>query len=111
MVMAIERCSSFTKSEIQDDNPEFMEDEKTQLSLDPKVQTYLAQMSQNSGCWGRCFPIPFERASEKSWWDPTFDSEILEEQFKKSSNPQNKRKFRYISLLPFVWIETLILKV
>lgn len=91
--MADENCSSYTKSEIHNDNTEFMEDEKP---LDPKLQAYLAQMSQNSGCWGRFFPIPFERAAEKSWWDPTFDSEILEEQFKKSSNPQYKRKFRYI---------------
>lgn len=95
-VMADENCSSYTKSDIPNDNADFIEDEKTHLSIDPKVQTYLAQMSQNSGCWGRCIPIPFERAAEKSWWDPTFDSEILEEQFKKSSNPQNKRKFRYI---------------
>lgn len=97
-VMADENCSSYTKSEIPNDNADFIDDEKTQLSIDPKFQTYLAQMSQNSGCWGRCIPIPFERAAEKSWWDPTFDSEILEEQFKKSSNPQNKRKFRYTYL-------------
>lgn len=103
MVTSAEKCSSFSKSEVQDDNLDFMEDEKTQLSLDPKVQTYLAQMSQNSGCWGRCFPIPFERAAEKSWWDPTFDSEILEEQYKKSSNPQNKRKLRYV--LSFLFVE------
>lgn len=93
--MADENLSSYTKS----DCPDFIDDEKTQLSIDPKVQTYLAQMSQNYGCWGRCFPIPFERAAEKSWWDPTFDSEILEEQFRISSNPQSKRKFRYIVLI------------
>lgn len=94
MLTAIEKSDTCSKSEVNYENPDFMEDEKTQLSLDPKVQTYLAQMSQNSGCWGRYFPIPFERAAEKSWWDPTFDSEILEEQFKKSSNPHHKRKFR-----------------
>lgn len=95
--MGIDTCtsSSYIKSDIQDDNPsDFVDDENTQLSLDPKLQTYLAQESQRSGCWGRFFPIPFERASQRSWWDPMFDSEILEEQFKKSSNPQNKRKFR-----------------
>lgn len=87
--------SSYVKSDIQDDNPsDLVEDENTQLSLDPKFQMYLAQMSQQSGCWGKYFPIPFERAAQKSWWDPTFDSEILEEQFKKSSNKSNKVKFR-----------------
>ncbi|XP_057671566.1 adenylate cyclase type 9 isoform X1 [Diorhabda carinulata] len=88
--------SSYVKSDIQEDNPsELVEDENTQLSLDPNVQMYLAQMSQESGCWGKYFPIPFERADQKSWWDPTFDSEILEEQFKKSFNKSNKIKFRY----------------
>lgn len=97
--MADEHCSSFSKSEVHNDNNDFVEDEKTQLSLDPNLQVYLAQMSQNSGCWGKFFPIPFERAAEKSWWDPTFDSEILEDQFKKSSNRQNKKKFRYFIIL------------
>lgn len=99
--MGIDKCtsSSYIKSDMQDDNPsDFIDDENTQLSLDPKLQTYLAQVSQESGCWGKFFPIPFERAAQRSWWDPMFDSEILEEQFKKSSNPQNKRKFRYCIL-------------
>lgn len=83
------------KIDIQDDQPsELVDDENGQLSLDPNLQTYLAQMSEKSGCWGKCFPIPFERAAQSSWWDPMFDSEILEEQFKKSSNAHNKAKFR-----------------
>lgn len=87
--------SSYIKSDVQDDHPsDFADDENTQLSLDPKLQMYLAQMAQESGCWGRFFPIPFERAAQKSWWDPTFDSEILEEQYKKSSHLHNKLKFR-----------------
>lgn len=79
-----------------------VDDENAQLSLDPKVQAYLAQVSRESGCWGRCFPIPFERAAEKSWWDPTFDSEILEEQYKKSANPLNTIKFRLVFICFFV---------
>ncbi|VEN50601.1 unnamed protein product [Callosobruchus maculatus] len=49
-------------------------------SLDPKVQAYLSQMSRESGCCNGCFPIPFERAARRSWWDPAFDSDILEDQ-------------------------------
>ncbi|KAJ8939763.1 hypothetical protein NQ318_004177 [Aromia moschata] len=101
--------SSYVKSEVQDDQPsDFVDDDNTQLSLDPKLQIYLAQMSQESGCWGRFFPIPFERAAQKSWWDPTFDSEILEEQYKKSSNPHNIFKFRYaliyMTLVSMSWL-------
>nr|XP_023013791.1 adenylate cyclase type 9 [Leptinotarsa decemlineata] len=98
--------SSHVKSEIQDDNPsDLVDDENTQFSLDPKLQMYLAQMSQESGCWGKFFPIPFERAAHKSWWDPTFDSEILEEQYRKSSNTRNKIKFRH-ALLYLIVIST-----
>ncbi|EFA02161.2 adenylate cyclase type 9 isoform X1 [Tribolium castaneum] len=71
------------------------DDENAQLSLDPQTQLYLAHLSQQNGCWGRFFPIPFERAAQKSWWDPTFDSEILEEQYRRSSNPHSRFKFRY----------------
>ncbi|KAL1509814.1 hypothetical protein ABEB36_004495 [Hypothenemus hampei] len=81
---------------IQDDHPsDLVDEEQVQLSLDPKFQVLLAQMSRESGCWGKFFPIPFERASEKSWWDPTFDSEILEDQYRKSALPHNRYKFRY----------------
>uniref|UniRef100_A0A1Y1K270 adenylate cyclase n=1 Tax=Photinus pyralis TaxID=7054 RepID=A0A1Y1K270_PHOPY len=81
---------SFSKSE-----QDMQDDETFQLSLAPHVQTYLSQMSQAAGCWGKCLPIPFERAASKSWWDPTFDSEVLEEQYKKSAAPNNRLKFRY----------------
>lgn len=87
---------SFTKAESQNLNEpsDLNDDENTQMSIDPHVQTYLAQLSQQSGCWGRFLPIPFERAASKSWWDPTFDSEILEEQFKKSASPHHTLTFR-----------------
>ncbi|KAF5280501.1 hypothetical protein FQA39_LY18046 [Lamprigera yunnana] len=81
---------SFTKSE-----HEPQDEDNVQLSLTPHVQTYLSQVSQASGCWGKFLPIPFERAASKSWWDPTFDSEVLEDQYKKSAAPNNKLKFRY----------------
>ncbi|CAG9864460.1 unnamed protein product [Phyllotreta striolata] len=101
--------SSYIKSDIQDDNPsDAVEDENAQLSLDPKLQMYLARVSEESGCWGKYFPIPFERAAQRSWWDPTFDSEILEEQFKKSSNKRNKIKFRfaliYLIVISSTWL-------
>lgn len=71
------------------------DDENVQLpAFGPDVRLVLAQVAQQNGCWSRCFPIPFERAAQKSWWDPTFDSEILEEQYKISSNPHSRFKFR-----------------
>lgn len=101
---------SFSKSDtqIQDDHPsELIDEEHAQLSLDPTLQTYLAEVSQHLGCWGRFLPIPFERASQKSWWDPTFDSEILEKQYKKSSSRYLRYKFRcslwYILLVSLSW--------
>lgn len=96
--MPLERSNSVSYVQpepIQDDHPsDLVDEDQIQLSLDPKVQTYLAQMSQESGCWGKFFPIPFERAAQKSWWDPTYDSEILEDQYKKSSSPHIRFNFR-----------------
>ncbi|XP_050315013.1 LOW QUALITY PROTEIN: adenylate cyclase type 9-like [Anthonomus grandis grandis] len=90
------QANEFLKADIQDDHPsDIVDEEQVQLSLDPKFQVLLAQMSRESGCWGKFFPMPFERASQKSWWDPTFDSEILEDQYKKSAFNHNRFKFRY----------------
>ncbi|XP_045479843.1 adenylate cyclase type 9 isoform X3 [Harmonia axyridis] len=102
---------SFSKSDTQtihEDHPsEVVDEDHQQLSLDPTLQTYLAEVSQRSGCWGRFFPIPFERASQKSWWDPSFDSDILEEQYKRSSYRHWIFKFRvsswYILLTSSCW--------
>lgn len=90
------RTSSVSFSKTDPDHPSDLiaDEENIQLSLAPHVQTYLSQVSQESGCWGRFLPIPFERAASKSWWDPTFDSEVLEEQYKKSAAPYNRLKFR-----------------
>lgn len=40
-------------------------------------------------------PSLFER-SAYSWWNPRFDSDVLEEQHFKSSLPQNRRHIRYV---------------
>lgn len=87
---------SFSKSEQDQPSDLITDEDNIQLSLAPHVQTYLSQVSQESGCWGKFLPIPFERAASKSWWDPTFDSEILEEQYKKSASPHNRLKFRLV---------------
>lgn len=98
---------------IQEDHPsEAVDEENLQLSLDPKLQVYLAQVAQENGCWGRFFPIPFERAARKSWWDPMFDSEILEGQYRRSSNTYSRYKFRsvcvwrkkiWVTILGWLW--------
>ncbi|KAK2181022.1 hypothetical protein NP493_415g03014 [Ridgeia piscesae] len=50
--------------------------------------------------------ILFERAA-KSWWDPKFDSDILEDQYQESSFTQHRKQFRcalfYIIFLCAVW--------
>ena len=40
------------------------------------------------------WPVMFERAS-KSWWNPKFDSDTLEKEYKHRSDPQLQRRFRY----------------
>lgn len=81
---------SYSKSEPQT----IIEDDIWDVKKVQEIQEMLAEASQTSGCWGRFFPIPFERASGRSWWDPTFDSEILEEQFRKSTSAHSRFKFR-----------------
>lgn len=74
------------------------EEENVQLAaLEPNLQTWALTGLQDDGggrCWSGYMPVPFERASKRSWWDPTFDSEVLEEQFRASSNPHIRYKFR-----------------
>ena len=50
--------------------------------------------SRRSLSAGRCCPKLFERASG-SWWDPKFNSTLIETHFQKQSFPQLKRRFRY----------------
>ncbi|XP_064481498.1 adenylate cyclase type 9-like isoform X2 [Ornithodoros turicata] len=39
-------------------------------------------------------PVLFDRAS-KTWWEPRFDSHILEEQYRRSTFPQLRQRFQY----------------
>ncbi|CAN8006334.1 unnamed protein product, partial [Ixodes hexagonus] len=39
-------------------------------------------------------PVLFDRAA-RTWWDPCFDSHILEEQYKRSTFPQLRQRFQY----------------
>ncbi|KAL6264527.1 hypothetical protein P5V15_004634 [Pogonomyrmex californicus] len=95
---------SFTRAK---NNSEDAEDE-IHISLAPYIQTYLAHSSQGLGCCGISLPVPFERAAPRSWWNPRFDSEILEEQFKRSAFPQIRLRFRYaltyILLVSLSWL-------
>lgn len=95
---------SFTRAK---DDSEDAEDE-IHISLAPYIQTYLAHSSQGLGCCGINLPVPFERAAPRSWWNPRFDSEILEEQFRRSAFPQIRLRFRYaltyILLVSLSWL-------
>lgn len=64
------------------------------MSLAPYIQSYLVHSKQGSACCGISLPVPFERAAPRSWWNPKFDSEILEEQYKISAFPQLRSRFR-----------------
>lgn len=79
----------------QDDN-DYGNNERDEIhmSLAPYIQTYLAHSGQGVGCCGIGLPVPFERAAPRSWWNPKFDSEILEEQYKTSAFPQLRLRFR-----------------
>jgi adenylate cyclase 9 len=60
----------------------------------PGIEEYLDHAGERFECCGICFPIPFERAHKRSWWDPKFDSEILEGQYRQSAFPQIRLRFR-----------------
>ncbi|XP_073997992.1 adenylyl cyclase 13E isoform X2 [Rhodnius prolixus] len=94
---------------IQDENED---SDDFQISLAPYIQTYLSHGGEKFGCCGICFPVPFERASKRSWWDPKFDSEILEGQYRKSSFSQIRLRFRYsliyMLILSLIWCFYLI---
>ncbi|XP_014668759.1 PREDICTED: adenylate cyclase type 9-like [Priapulus caudatus] len=56
-----------------------------------KGATLLKPSAAKKSSW---LPILFDRASG-SWWNPKFDSKILESQHWNSAFPQAKRRFRY----------------
>ncbi|XP_027238964.2 adenylate cyclase type 9 isoform X3 [Penaeus vannamei] len=66
------------------------EEEAIRISLTPHLHALMmASHRRNS-----CCPLLFERAAD-TWWDPRFDSEILEGQYQRSSLPTLTVRFRY----------------
>lgn len=100
------RSSSVSFTRAKDDSEDATDE--IHISLAPYIQTYLAHSGQGLGCCGISLPVPFERAAPRSWWNPRFDSEILEEQFKRSAFPQIRLRFRYaltyILLVSLTWL-------
>ncbi|XP_033218481.1 adenylate cyclase type 9 [Belonocnema kinseyi] len=100
---------SFTRAKDTEDGGD-----EIHISLAPYIQTYLAHSGQGLGCCGIGLPVPFERAAPRSWWNPKFDSEILEEQFKRSAFPQIRLRFRYalayILLVSLSWLVYFVIK-
>ncbi|KAK2577120.1 hypothetical protein KPH14_003282 [Odynerus spinipes] len=101
------RSSSVSFTRGKENNDDDVGDE-IHISLAPYIQTYLAHSGQGLGCCGISLPVPFERAAARSWWNPKFDSEILEEQFRRSAFPQIRLRFRYaltyILLVSMSWL-------
>ncbi|XP_062538630.1 adenylate cyclase type 9 isoform X2 [Armigeres subalbatus] len=82
--------------------------EDIQISLAPYIQSYLTQTGRRHSCCSVMLPVAFERAAPRSWFDPRFDSPVLEGQFQSSVFPQIRLKFRfalfYILLCSLVWL-------
>lgn len=82
--------------------------EDIQISLAPYIQSYLTQTGRRHSCCSLMLPVAFERAAPRSWFDPRFDSPVLEGQFQASVFPQIRLKFRfalfYILLCSLVWL-------
>ncbi|XP_071526446.1 adenylate cyclase type 9 [Panulirus ornatus] len=73
------------------------EEEAIRLSLTPHLHALmLASHRRNS-----CCPMLFERAAS-TWWDPRFDSDILEGQYQRSSLPTQTLRFQYALIYIFV---------
>lgn len=77
---------------------ECSEGEDAQIRLAPHVQAYLARNNPTTNCCGLAIPIAFERAAPGTWWNPRFDSEILEGQYRSSSFRQIRLRFRFALL-------------
>lgn len=86
------RSSSVSFTAAKDENEE--DTDEIHIILAPYIQNYLANSGQGLGCCGVGLPVPFERAAPRSWWNPKFDSEILEGQYKCSAFPQIRLRFR-----------------
>ncbi|KAL0883780.1 hypothetical protein ABMA27_015876 [Loxostege sticticalis] len=79
-------------------DPDCSEGEDAQIRLAPHVQAYLAHNNPTTNCCGLAIPIAFERAASGTWWNPRFDSEILEGQYRSSSFKQIRLRFRFALL-------------
>ncbi|XP_064075039.1 adenylate cyclase type 9 [Vanessa tameamea] len=77
---------------------DYSEGEDAQIRLAPHVQAYLAHNNPTTNCCGFAIPIAFERAAAGTWWNPRFDSEILEGQYRSSSFRQIRLRFRFALL-------------
>ncbi|XP_034825513.1 adenylate cyclase type 9 [Maniola hyperantus] len=88
------------------------EGEDAQIRLAPHVQAYLAHNNRTTNCCGFAIPIAFERAAPGTWWNPRFDSEILEGQYRSSSFRQIRLRFRfallYILIFSISWFIYLV---
>lgn len=69
-------------------------EEDIQIALAPYIQTYLSQTGRRHSCCSVMLPVAFERAAPKSWLDPSFDSAVLEGQYRASVFPQIRLRFR-----------------
>nr|XP_018900174.1 PREDICTED: adenylate cyclase type 9 [Bemisia tabaci]XP_018900175.1 PREDICTED: adenylate cyclase type 9 [Bemisia tabaci] len=81
--------------EIWTDEQADLSEGEVPVSMAPYIQAYLAYNTRIHCCGLFLFPAPFERASSSSWLNPKFDSEVLEEQYRRSALPQIKLRFRY----------------
>jgi adenylate cyclase 9 len=65
-----------------------------QLALAPHIQSFLAQTGRRYSCCNVMLPLLFERSSPRSFLNPKFDSQVLEEQYQISIFPQIRLRFR-----------------
>ncbi|XP_037297233.1 LOW QUALITY PROTEIN: adenylate cyclase type 9-like [Manduca sexta] len=79
-------------------DPDCSEGEDAQIRMAPHVQAYLARNNPTTNCCGLTIPIAFERAAPGTWWNPRFDSDILEGQYRSSSFRQIRLRFRFALL-------------
>jgi len=74
------------------------------LSEYQNLEKTLRSMSEDQQA--KCCPALFERAAT-SWWNPRFDSDILEGQYWRSTFPRTTRRFQlglsYLLMLCLVW--------
>ncbi|XP_026469481.1 uncharacterized protein LOC113373396 [Ctenocephalides felis] len=87
---------SFRHASGQSDSQD--EDEAIRMLMKPHVvQSLLWQTARprRSLC-GIVLPVAFDRAAEGTFLDPRFDSEILEGQYRASTFPQIRIRFRSV---------------